>query len=999
IPKLKILFKQILSDRETTSFIPETLKNDLEVIDVLKGLEVQLQETVMNRNDGIGIVELFKNIEDYNLSKIYVRNDISLTSLSQMMFGDWSIITKGLEANYDEENIVLNTEKYREIREKYLKKRDSFTVTEINEGLKKLGREETVEKFFKEFSKTINDKKKNYIEDIKEKYNNLQKLLGGTKTIHKKGLPSDIKNKELIKAYLDTWKDFQRFIKLLLGYGTEPNKDERFYSELESIWLELDKLTIAYNKVRNYLTKKPYSIEKIKLNFNNPNLLDGWSKNKEISNSCIMFKGKYGEDAKDKCDDYYYLGIMNTEFNKDFKTYNEPIDEEDVFEKMIYLQAADPAKDVQNFMRIDGKVEKKNGRKNSDGVNELLENLKNTHLPTEINRIRRERTFSREDKEKFNTDDLIAFIDFYKELAIEYYSDYDFVFKESKDYYSFKEFTDHINKQAYQIRFEKVSKKYIESLVKEGKLYLFKVYNKDFSPKSKGTKNLHTLYFKALFDEKNLENVVYKLNGQAEIFFRKKSLELDNTTIHYANIPMKNKVKKDEGGNETTAVYDYDIIKDRRFTIDTFHFHVPITMNFSSDEMKNINEKVNKVIKNGKNINIIGIDRGERNLIYVSVINEKGEILEQKSFNIIKKNENENGKDYHKAIKEKEESRANARVNWDNIEGIKQIKEGYLSQVIHQICLMMEKYNAIVVLENLNGGFKNSRKKFEVSIYQKFEKMLIEKLNYYVNKQKDAEEYGGLLKAYQLTNKFESFKKLGKQSGFLYYVDPWDTSKIDPTTGFVNLYNFKYENVEKAKEIIEKFDRIEFNKDEDYFEFDIDYSKFGDRAKGSKQKWTLCSIRERIINFKNKEKQNNWDSKQIDVTEVLKKLFIEKNIDIKEDIKKELLRSNSKELLKGVLDLIKIMTQLRNSEIVSDRDYIQSPVKNKNGEFYNSELEKEKTKEEQKLPIDADANGAYNIARKGLMLVQIIKSTPEEKLKGLRLNVTREDWLKYAQKN
>lgn len=43
--------------------------------------------------------------------------------------------------------------------------------------------------------------------------------------------------------------------------------------------------------------------------------------------------------------------------------------------------------------------------------------------------------------------------------------------------------------------------------------------------------------------------------------------------------------------------------------------------------------------------------------------------------------------------------------------------------------------------------------------------MLIDKLNYYVDKKLDPDEEGGLLHAYQLTNKLESFDKLGTQSG------------------------------------------------------------------------------------------------------------------------------------------------------------------------------------------------------------------------------------------
>lgn len=61
-------------------------------------------------------------------------------------------------------------------------------------------------------------------------------------------------------------------------------------------------------------------------------------------------------------------------------------------------------------------------------------------------------------------------------------------------------------------------------LADNGYIYLFQIYNKDFSKYSKGTPNLHTLYFKMLFDERNLSNVVYKLNGEAEMFYREASI-------------------------------------------------------------------------------------------------------------------------------------------------------------------------------------------------------------------------------------------------------------------------------------------------------------------------------------------------------------------------------------------------------------------------------------------------------------------------------------------
>ena len=127
-----------------------------------------------------------------------------------------------------------------------------------------------------------------------------------------------------------------------------------------------------------------------------------------------------------------------------------------------------------------------------------------------------------------------------------------------------------------------------------------------------------------------------------------------------------------------------------------------------------------------------------------------------------------------------------------------------MSQVIHKITDLMMKHNAIIVLEDLNSGFKNSRKKVEKQVYDKFETMLINKLSYFVDKKQDKFNEGGLLNAYQLVNKDSK----GKQSGVLFYIPAWNTSKIDPVTGFVNLFYLKNMSIEKAKEFFNKFEDI-----------------------------------------------------------------------------------------------------------------------------------------------------------------------------------------------
>ena len=98
-----------------------------------------------------------------------------------------------------------------------------------------------------------------------------------------------------------------------------------------------------------------------------------------------------------------------------------------------------------------------------------------------------------------------------------------------------------MNRQAYSIRFEKISTRYINELVENGQIYLFRIYSKDFSEYSKGNKNLHTMYFEALFDEDNLENQIMKLNGGAEFFIRPASISKDKLIVHNKGQKLDNK--------------------------------------------------------------------------------------------------------------------------------------------------------------------------------------------------------------------------------------------------------------------------------------------------------------------------------------------------------------------------------------------------------------------------------------------------------------------------
>ncbi len=1005
IPKLKPLYKMILSDRESVSFLQDKFENSQEVLNAIKeyyhaniksyqSSEKKDTENVLER-----VKELLEDLTSYNLSHIYIRNGKAITDISQALFGDFSLVKDALKYSFTNTLEISKkglSKKQEEAIEKYLKQ-DYFSIAEIetalwnyraeNDLLKDLQEEQHLitDYFNTHFKTTVNDKEYDLVANITAKYSCIKGLLEQDYPEGKK-LNQETKEIDDIKAFLDALMLVLHFVKpLMLPNDSTLEKDQSFYNTIAPYYEQLQHLVSLYNKVRNFASQKAYSVEKYKLNFENPEFLGGWPIDREVPTSSVIFKER----------DKFFLGVLDKDWKRNWKNLPQPTSENDVIYKMVYLQAADPSKDVQNLMVIDNKTVKKNGRKEKSGEfigqNLQLENLKNNYLPESINAIRKNRSYSKQ-SETFKKEDLIAFIDYYKQRTIEYFDSYQFTFKDSCKYDNFGEFTDHINSQAYQISFVKVSKTFIHQLVDEGKLYIFQIYNKDFSEYSKGKPNMHTMYWKALFDPENLKDVVYKLNGQAEIFYRKSSIKKDKVIVHKANEKV---VNKNPLNTKKESLFTYNLVKDKRFTVEKFQFHVPITLNFKASGNDYINQEVLAFLKQNPDVNIIGLDRGERHLIYLTLINQKGEILKQFSLNEIV-NEH-NGITYKTGYKDlldkKETERAAARENWGTIENIKELKEGYISQVVHKIAKLMVEYNAIVVMEDLNMGFKQGRFKVEKQVYQKLEKMLIDKLNYLVFKDKAPSEAGGLYNALQLANKFESFQKMGKQSGFLFYVPAWNTSKIDPTTGFVNLFFTKYESIEKAQQFFEKFDSIHFNIKENYFEFAFDYNNFTESAKDTKTKWTVCTHGERILTFRNPNANNQWDNKEVKLTEQFEDLLGKYHITYGDGtcIKSQIVAQNNAAFFKELMNLFKLTLQMRNSITNSEVDYLISPVKNAQGAFYDSR------KADDTLPKDADANGAYHIAKKGLMWLRQIHNFEGKEWKNLKFENTNKGWLNFVQ--
>lgn len=957
LPFLKPLYKMILSDKVALSWLPEEFENDEEMLTAINDFYKSVQPVIFGDDENC-IRHLLTNIAEYNTDHIYISNDLGLTGISQQLFDQYSIfedaIKDELRRNVKQTPKEKRNPELLEERIKNLfKKEKSFSISYLDSLIKDKG-EDTIESYYAKLGAFDRDGKQtvNLLTQIEMAYIAAKEVLDGKYD----NINQSEEATKYIKDLLDAFKSLQHYIKPLLGSGEEAEKDNVFSSQLLNVWEALDVLTPLYNKVRNWLTRKPYSTKKIKLNFENAQLLGGWDMNKEADYASVLLRKN----------NQYYLAIMDKKHNHAFDIETLPSDGA-CFEKIDY-------KLLPGANKMLPKVFFSKSR-----INEFAPS-------TDIQIAYRQETHKK--GKNFNLADCHRLIDFFKQSIAKHedWSKFPFHFSDTSTYEDISGFYREVEQQGYTIGFRKISESYIYRLVDEGKLYLFQIWNKDFSDYSKGTPNMHTLYWKALFDKANLADVVYKLNGQAEVFYRKRSLQKENTTVHKALQPIKNKNTQNE---KSTSTFDYDIVKDRRYTVDKFHFHVPITINFKSSGRPNINEHVLDIIRHHGIEHVIGIDRGERHLLYLSLIDLKGRIIKQMTLNEIKQQTGGNyGTNYKELLAAREGDRAEARRNWKKIENIKDLKAGYLSQVVHVIAQMMVEYNAIVVLEDLNMGFMRGRQKIERSVYEQFEHMLIDKLNFYVDKKKEACAPGGLLHGLQLANKFESFNKLGKQSGCLFYVPAWNTSKIDPVTGFVNMLDARYESVESSRRFFSRFDVIRYNEEKNWFEFTFDYNNFHAKLDGTKTHWTLCTYGSRIKTFRNPAKLNQWDNEEVVLTDEFKKVFANAGINIHGNLKEAICSLAKREHLEPLMHLMKLLLQLRNSKTNSDVDYMLSPVAD-NGVFYDSRSCNGN------LPIDADANGAYNIARKGLwVLRQIQDSKPGDKL---NLALSNKEWLRFVQ--
>lgn len=982
------LHNQILSEKEVHEML--VIEDDVQLHQKLKAFAETNKEYCKKMSELIHIALNKGGEEGFDWSKIYLSN-AAINTLSNKFFLNWSILkgslldTVGLQVgdgrkelpdfiSIEQLQMTLESKHENKADELFKKEVLQHTAFAENKGhfvnfmnvfLADLDARMTeTDSALAELKKnvfwetgTLSQKRKNKGDEGALQINNITVYLNSCRDVH--GMI-----KYFATEYRREWKELER--------GNDPKFYGAYYEEyIKDIFFPL------YNATRNYLTQKPSNKNKVKLNFESGQLLSGWDKNKEKEKLGVILRK----------DDAYYLVIMRKQFNDIFDEKRHPeayhVSGES-YAKMEYKLFPDPKRMIPK-------------------VAFAKSNIEAFECTPELQKIKEEyATFQeskKEDKDlwkkQFDKKKIHKLIAYYQKSLVRggYHETFGLTWKDPEAYNGIGEFNDDIARQNYKVKFVPIDATYVDACVERGEMYLFRIICKDFSEKSSGKMNIHSLYFLQLFSDVNLAltPTPIQLAGAGEIFYRESSVDEKNEII----------TKKNERKIGAGAFHF------KRFTEPKIFFHVSIKINAGAETVRSqyhFNRMVNTelIAPHAQELCVIGIDRGEKHLAYYSVVDAKGKKIDEGSFNTI------NGIEYHRLLNEREQERQINQKSWLPARQIKDLKKGFVGHAIKKIVDLTIEHNAIVVLEDLNMRFKQVRSGIEKSTYQQLEKALIEKLGYLVIKGKKDIDAGGILHGYQLAAPFESFKDMSKQTGVIFYTEAAYTSTTDPITGFrKNVYISNAAPQEKIVEFIKKCDAIGWDSQKKSYFFTYNPVNFVAKKEQSKthaKTWTVYADVPRIRREQNE--YGVWEAVSVNPNQLLEELFMLWGfVDIHSaDMRHVILTKHNEGNLKGkrgtkdnertffnsFIHAFNLILQLRNSDTKSAQDYIASPVE----PFFSTQDAPRPNPCGLSL-ANGDSLGAYNIARKGLMTIDRIKENPEKP----DLYVSKQNWDEYATNN
>ena len=954
LPRIKKLKKQILSEAGTFSWISEAIENDEQVVSRLDAVKQALSSF-----DYSSIL----NIEETDTTAVFIRAD-RLNNFSHDIWGDWRLAATAIKDQLREQTPRKPRESetgYEKRIDKDFKNIPHFSLATLLDAMHAKCIAADLSAFTHRAEELISNV--NSYRALMDEH--LAALESENALRNQRTGKGEVNARTLIKQWLDALMSLCGMTEYFTYTNGAEIVDAKWYADTVDEWIDFRPvLKGAYNTIRNYLTKKPFSTDKLRIYFGAPSLLAGWADSKVPESRGVILKK----------DDTPYLGIVI-----DKKLFDEaPLDMGSPWRKLNINRIAGASKSLAKVFQDS----------TPDGSGNLAiykpsKEVYELYLATK----RKERTSS-----SYTPDEVKMMVEFFQHClqTKPSWKDMNIQTRPAGEYKSMNEFFEDIDKQDFAPSLSPIRQSFIEDAVHDGRLLLFQITCQDMSAAHHGKDGNYKVILEELLSERNMQEHNIKLLGDAAIYFRKSSLVRKVT--HPAGVPIAN---KNPDAKTPTRTLAYDIIKDRRYTEDRWMLHLPVMLNPKADSKgeRTINNRVRAYMREHPEMYVLGINRGERNLLSVAVTAPDGTIVEQRNLNIF------DGYDYRKALAKREGERKAQQQGWEQQTAIKDLKKGYLSRAIGEVVRLVKKYNCAIALESLDMAFRSGRQKFERQVYATFEAALIGRLGFLMDKE-DADRTQTVLQLTRIGQTAEERTKWS-QNGIVFFLSPAWITKTDPITGFANRLNTHYENAEKAKDFVRAFDLIRYNPTTDRFEFHFRYESFpaGKNAGDPKRTWCVETYGERIENTSD-EKTGSPKDIHHDITTEFKTLFNEQSVnyltgkDIRDEICAKLSATAWNEFYKC------LRLTLQNTNWDSDtREYSVIGCTTLNGRFFDSRYAPET------MPKDADISAARCLAMKAHMAMRNIRDYDEQnpprtntgKIVPVKTYVTDDEWFLYVQ--
>lgn len=668
----------------------------------------------------------------------------------------------------------------------------------------------------------------------------------------------------IVKDYLLSVQAFRKFFSLFrLGA-----KDELGYSN-ELAVRAIDGFsanTKALNLIRNYITKGLRDdVKKLPMFFNTPLKLDA-----------AWYKASYDKFKKNmnmllRMDDKYYFLTLSHDTKP--VIMNGPKTDEDV---LYYMSIDKPQPMYQMLPKVTfSRTVKAFFENNPEEDTYILElNMAEPVVITrDIYEIKEKKLFSKAGGAAagLTEEEIIEaknkLLDLYHEVACNNLTWANFNFKDvCKDANDFRDLSAYFNALdaiAVSMKWCEISKSQVEYLVESGQALMFLITNQNMY-KEKGRKTSYAKWLLQALSDTNVNSPNISINARPKIFYRpailesriahKEGSELIAHTYNGETLPDDIRLELYQYYNgrrtilskEAAAIKDKvrhykakkDIVYRERYTKEQF----TIALSFSfNKQVVNDNIQVNSLVSENLSDKhaVLSLHRGVNHLISYVLMDEDGNLKEKGNFDVIK------GLDYAEKLKAiSKQRKADKSEDWVYDTKATVIKEQYLADVATIIAKKAVENNARILLEAVSKKSRQQWSKLDNQVFGKLEERLVNKLQCY----SDTTE--GFVTPYQFSN--PSLK--GSRKGLLYMVSSAGSS-IDPSTGFVNLFNrYSIISTKKKREFLAKMDNISIKDSSIIFTFD--YNNFDIRKVWvnnkqvdytGKMNWTLTLKGEKTV--------------------------------------------------------------------------------------------------------------------------------------------------------